>query len=465
MTLILDPDDPAGWREAPPARGPAVDDGSLLTDGLNPAAARGRASTAARRCSSSRARAPARRACSRTASRASSRAARRGRARSSRSRSRTRPPPRCASASRRCSARARRGMWISTFHSACVRILRREAEAIGLNATFTIYDSADQRTLLKRIIKELDADTLGFTPGERAGEDLEAQERARRRRDATRATRTSNDPQEVMFLEIFRQYTRRLRDASALDFDDLIAETVYLFRAFPKVAALYQRRFRHILVDEYQDTNHAQYSLIRELTRPVPRRARRRARRARHARADADGRHPRREPHRRRRLRPVDLRVPRRRHPQHRRVRARLPGREGRAARAELPLDAEHPLGGQRGHLEQLRPQGRRSCGRPTATATRSSATPGTPAHDEAQFVADEIEALHRGRRRLPRHRRVLPHQRADPCAGGDLRPLGAARTASSAARSSTSAPRSRTRWPTSSRSRTRSTSSRCAAS
>ena len=73
-----------------------------------------------------------------------------------------------------------------------------------------------------------------------------------------------------MFLEIFRQYTRRLRDASALDFDDLIAETVYLFRAFPKVASLYQRRFRHILVDEYQDTNHAQYSLIRELTQPVP---------------------------------------------------------------------------------------------------------------------------------------------------------------------------------------------------
>ena len=73
-----------------------------------------------------------------------------------------------------------------------------------------------------------------------------------------------------MFLEIFRQYTRRLRDASALDFDDLIAETVYLFRAFPKVASLYQRRFRHILVDEYQDTNHAQYSLIRELTQSVP---------------------------------------------------------------------------------------------------------------------------------------------------------------------------------------------------
>jgi DNA helicase-2/ATP-dependent DNA helicase PcrA len=78
-----------------------------------------------------------------------------------------------------------------------------------------------------------------------------------------------NDPQEVMFVEIFRQYTQRLRAASALDFDDLIAETVYLFRAFPRIAALYRRRFRHVLVDEYQDTNHAQYALVRELTRPV----------------------------------------------------------------------------------------------------------------------------------------------------------------------------------------------------
>jgi DNA helicase-2/ATP-dependent DNA helicase PcrA len=71
-----------------------------------------------------------------------------------------------------------------------------------------------------------------------------------------------------VFAEIFRTYTRELQRANAFDFDDLIGQTVYLFRAFPQVAAVYQRRFRHILVDEYQDTNHAQYSLIRELTRP-----------------------------------------------------------------------------------------------------------------------------------------------------------------------------------------------------
>jgi DNA helicase-2/ATP-dependent DNA helicase PcrA len=160
------------------------------------------------------------------------------------------------------------GMWISTFHSSCVRILRREAETIGKTPSFTIYDSGDTRALLKRIIKELDADTLGFTV---AGTANRISKLKNELTDLETHARNANlsDPQEVMFLEIFRQYTRALRRANAFDFDDLIAETVYLFRAFPKVAALYQRRFRHILVDEYQDTNHAQYALIRELTMPI----------------------------------------------------------------------------------------------------------------------------------------------------------------------------------------------------
>ncbi|MBB5639621.1 ATP-dependent helicase [Cryobacterium roopkundense] len=160
------------------------------------------------------------------------------------------------------------GMWISTFHSSCVRILRREAESVGLSKTFSIYDSADTKVTLKRIIKSLNADTLGFTPGNVSSKISKYKNELA---DADSYARNANmsDPQEVMFVEIFRQYTSRLRAASALDFDDLIGETVYLFRAFPKVAALYRRRFRHLLVDEYQDTNHAQYALIRELTRPV----------------------------------------------------------------------------------------------------------------------------------------------------------------------------------------------------
>ena len=160
------------------------------------------------------------------------------------------------------------GMWISTFHSACVRILRRQAEVMGMTQSFTIYDSADSRALIKRILKELDADTLGFTPGNVGGRISKLKNELI---DAESYSRNINtdDPNDVAFLEIFRRYTAGLRRANALDFDDLIAETVHLFRAFPDVAALYQRRFRHVLVDEYQDTNHAQYALIRELVRPI----------------------------------------------------------------------------------------------------------------------------------------------------------------------------------------------------
>jgi DNA helicase-2/ATP-dependent DNA helicase PcrA len=160
------------------------------------------------------------------------------------------------------------GMWISTFHSACVRILRKEAENFGFTKSFTIYDSADSRALVKRIIKELEADTFGFTVSQALGKISKLKNELQ---DVESYARSANftDPNEVMFLEIFRRYTHELSRANAFDFDDLIGQTVYLFRAFPTVAALYRRRFRHILVDEYQDTNHAQYSLIRELTRPV----------------------------------------------------------------------------------------------------------------------------------------------------------------------------------------------------
>ncbi|RFA13431.1 ATP-dependent DNA helicase PcrA [Subtercola boreus] len=160
------------------------------------------------------------------------------------------------------------GMWISTFHSACVRILRREAENFGFTKAFTIYDSHDSRTLIKRIIKELQADTFGFTVSGVAGKISKLKNELA---DADSYARSANfdDPQERLFVEIFRHYTRSLSAANAFDFDDLIGQTVYLFRAFPHVAATYRRRFRHILVDEYQDTNHAQYALIRELTLPV----------------------------------------------------------------------------------------------------------------------------------------------------------------------------------------------------
>ncbi|GAA4486187.1 ATP-dependent helicase [Microbacterium panaciterrae] len=161
-----------------------------------------------------------------------------------------------------------RGMWISTFHSACVRILRREAEQFGFTKSFTIYDSGDSRALIKRLVKDHEADAFGFTP---AAMQSRISKLKNELQDAESYARQANmsDPAERVFIEVFADYQRQLQKANAFDFDDLIGQTVYLFRAFPQIADIYRRRFRHILVDEYQDTNAAQYALIHELTRPV----------------------------------------------------------------------------------------------------------------------------------------------------------------------------------------------------
>jgi DNA helicase II / ATP-dependent DNA helicase PcrA len=161
-----------------------------------------------------------------------------------------------------------RSMWISTFHSACVRILRREADQFGFTRNFTIYDSGDTRALIKRLVKEHEADAFGHSP---ASVHSRISKLKNELADAESYARSANlnDPAERVFVEVFADYQRALQRANAFDFDDLIGQTVYLFRAFPKIADTYRRRFRHVLVDEYQDTNHAQYALIHELTRPV----------------------------------------------------------------------------------------------------------------------------------------------------------------------------------------------------
>jgi DNA helicase-2/ATP-dependent DNA helicase PcrA len=161
-----------------------------------------------------------------------------------------------------------KGMWISTFHSACVRILRREAEQFGFTKSFTIYDSGDSRALIKRLVKEREADAFGLTPAAVQGKISKLKNELA---DAESYARQANmsDPAERVFVELFGDYQRELQRANAFDFDDLIGQTVFLFRAFPRVADVYRRRFRHVLVDEYQDTNAAQYALIRELTRPI----------------------------------------------------------------------------------------------------------------------------------------------------------------------------------------------------
>lgn len=155
-------------------------------------------------------------------------------------------------------------MWISTFHSFCVRVLRREAAALGLKSTFTIYDSTDSQRLLSLIIKELNLDTKKFT-AKAVGNRISALKNELVSAEAYASRVASDNPYEKTVSQIYTVYTQRLRAANSLDFDDLIGRTVFLLKKFPEIANYYRRKFRHILVDEYQDTNHAQYQLVREL--------------------------------------------------------------------------------------------------------------------------------------------------------------------------------------------------------
>src|SRR6201995_3003292 len=159
-----------------------------------------------------------------------------------------------------------RNMWISTFHSSCVRILRNQASLLpGLNSNFSIYDADDSRRLLLMIGKDMGLDTKRYSPRLLANgisnlkNELIGPEQA-----AAEASEAEEELARII-AEVYAEYQRRLRAANALDFDDLIGETVAVLQAFPQIAQYYRRRFRHILVDEYQDTNHAQYVLVREL--------------------------------------------------------------------------------------------------------------------------------------------------------------------------------------------------------
>ena len=155
-----------------------------------------------------------------------------------------------------------RPMWVSTFHSACVRILRREAKRFGFSSNFTIYDDADSQRLMTLVFRDLDLDKR-FNPRV-----FSAKVSAFKNEliDHETAAAQANDYRERTLAEAYALYQQRLTEANAFDFDDLIMTTVNLLQAFPDVAESYRQRFRHVLVDEYQDTNHAQYVLIRELT-------------------------------------------------------------------------------------------------------------------------------------------------------------------------------------------------------
>jgi len=155
-----------------------------------------------------------------------------------------------------------RAMWVMTFHSACVRILRREARRFGYPSSFSIYDQADSQRLMTLTCRELELDAKQFPPKAMAAQVSNLKNELIDYETFAARARTARDK---ALAEAYAEYQRRLIAAGAMDFDDLIMVTVNLFQAIPEVAAEYRRRFRHVLVDEYQDTNHAQYILVREL--------------------------------------------------------------------------------------------------------------------------------------------------------------------------------------------------------
>ncbi|MFD0774390.1 UvrD-helicase domain-containing protein [Streptomonospora algeriensis] len=153
-------------------------------------------------------------------------------------------------------------MWVMTFHSACVRILRREAGRLGYPSGFTIYDGADSRRLMQLVCKELDLDPKRFPPKSFSAQVSNLKNELV---DYDTFAEQAQSEQEKKLAEAYALYQQRLHEAGAMDFDDLIMVAVNLLQMFPDVAEHYRRRFRHVLVDEYQDTNHAQYELVRLL--------------------------------------------------------------------------------------------------------------------------------------------------------------------------------------------------------
>jgi DNA helicase-2/ATP-dependent DNA helicase PcrA len=155
-----------------------------------------------------------------------------------------------------------RGTWIMTFHALCVRILRKEAERLGFRKNFSIFDEADSKRLIKTCLKELDYDPKRFTPpGVQAAISLAKNELV----SPEEYKKAAFSPYEKVVAEVYRLYQTKLYQNNAMDFDDLLVLTVNLFELFPAVLETYQERFKYILIDEYQDTNYAQYRLVKML--------------------------------------------------------------------------------------------------------------------------------------------------------------------------------------------------------
>ena len=156
-----------------------------------------------------------------------------------------------------------RSMWVSTFHSSCVRMLRQEVERLGYSSSFTIYDSADSQKLISKVMESLNLDSKRYPARQFQHLISNAKNELQTPHDYLRQV---SNQFETIVADVYTLYEKRLQQANAMDFDDLIMKTVQVLQQFPEAKARFRSRFRHILVDEYQDTNHAQYVLIKELT-------------------------------------------------------------------------------------------------------------------------------------------------------------------------------------------------------
>ena len=158
------------------------------------------------------------------------------------------------------------GMWIQTFHSACLRILRSEADRLGYSKSFVVYDPVDQKSLVKRIVKDLQFDEKRFAPNYVLT--IISSEKEKENGPEKYAEETAEMPENYKSIaRIYAEYEKELKQNNAMDFDDLILNAVRLFERFPEVLAQYQRRFQYVMVDEYQDTNMLQYKLIHLLAK------------------------------------------------------------------------------------------------------------------------------------------------------------------------------------------------------
>ena len=156
-----------------------------------------------------------------------------------------------------------KSMWVSTFHSACVRLLRQEVERLGYSSSFSIYDSADSQKLIQKVCESLNLDSKRYPARQFQNIISNAKNELQTPYEFLSAATNQFD---TIAADVYTMYEKRLKQANALDFDDLIMKTVEVLQKFPEAKARFRSRFRHILVDEYQDTNHAQYQLVKELT-------------------------------------------------------------------------------------------------------------------------------------------------------------------------------------------------------